>query len=105
MGTSDQQYIGWKMDSSVASKFSSKMSSIGTLSSSNKSAEYSNRNVILNRRVNTSGKFSADSSSWDVDSLGNNNGFFGSSSSSSSSGSSGSSSSGSSGSGSSTSRR
>ena len=103
MGTSDQQYIGWKMDSTVASKFSSKMSSIGTLSSSNKSAEYSNRNVILNRRVNTSGNFSADSSSWDVDSLGNNNGFFGSSSSSSSSGSSSSGSSGSSSSGSSSS--
>ena len=95
MGTGDQQYIGWKMDSNVASKFGSRLSSIGTLSSSVKSAEYSNRSVILNRRVNTSGSFSADSSSWDVDSLGNNNGFFGSSSSSGSS-SSGSSSSGSS---------
>ncbi|WP_296328667.1 pectinesterase family protein [uncultured Treponema sp.] len=102
MGTGDQQYIGWKMDSNVASKFGSRLSSIGTLSSSVKSAEYSNRNVILNRKVNTSGKFSADSSSWDVDSLGNNNGFFGSSSSSGSS-SSGSSSSGSSSSGSSSS--
>ncbi|MBR4599934.1 MAG: hypothetical protein IKO39_07790, partial [Treponema sp.] len=102
MGTGDQQYIGWKMDSNVASKFGSRLSSIGTLSSSVKSAEYSNRSVILNRRVNTSGKFSADSSSWDVDSLGNNNGFFGSSSSSGSS-SSGSSSSGSSSSGSSSS--
>ncbi len=102
MGTGDQQYIGWKMDSNVASKFGSRLSSIGTLSSSVKSAEYSNRNVILNRKVNTSGKFSADSSSWDVESLGNNNGFFGSSSSSGSS-SSGSSSSGSSSSGSSSS--
>ena len=102
MGTGDQQYIGWKMDSNVASKFGSRLSSIGTLSSSVKSAEYSNRNVILNRKVNTSGKFSADSSSRDVDSLGNNNGFFGSSSSSGSS-SSGSSSSGSSSSGSSSS--
>ncbi|MBR4323691.1 pectinesterase family protein [Treponema sp.] len=102
MGTGDQQYIGWKMDSNVASKFGSRLSSIGILSSSVKSAEYSNRSVILNRRVNTSGSFSADSSSWDVDSLGNNNGFFGSSSSSGSS-SSGSSSSGSSSSGSSSS--
>lgn len=102
MGTGDQQYIGWKMDSNVASKFGSRLSSIGTLSSSVKSAEYSNRSVILNRRVNTSGNFSADSSSWDVESLGNNNGFFGSSSSSGSS-SSGSSSSGSSSSGSSSS--
>ena len=102
MGTGDQQYIGWKMDSNVASKFGSRLSSIGTLSSSVKSAEYSNRSVILNRRVNTSGSFSADSSNWDVDTLGNNNGFFGSSSSSGSS-SSGSSSSGSSSSGSSSS--
>ena len=101
MGTGDQQYIGWKMDSTAASKFPSKMSSIGTISSSVKSAEYSNRNVILNRKVNTSGKFSADANAWDVDSLGNNNGFFSSGSSSSESSSSESSSSSSSSSGSS----
>ena len=80
MGTNDQQYIGWKMDSNVASKFSSKLSSIGTVSNSVKSSEYSNRNVILNRLVSTSGKFTDDSNKWDVDTLGKNNGFFGASS-------------------------
>ncbi len=73
MGTSNQQYIGWKLDSSAASKFSSKMSSIGTLSSSIKSREYGGRKAILNRLVSTSGSFSTNSSVWDIDSVIKNN--------------------------------
>jgi hypothetical protein len=76
MGTSDQQYIGWKLDSSAVSSFSGKLSSIGTLSSSVKSSEYSGRRAILNRNVNTSGKFSKDTSKyWNIDTTISNNGW------------------------------
>ena len=73
MGTSNQQYIGWKLDSSAASKFSSKMSSIGTLSSSIVSREYNGRKAILNRMVSTSGSFSTNSTVWDIDAVIRNN--------------------------------
>jgi hypothetical protein len=73
MGTSNQQYIGWKLDSSAASKFGSKMGSIGTLSSSIVSREYNGRKAILNRMVSTSGSFSTNSSVWDIDAVIRNN--------------------------------
>lgn len=76
MGTGDQQYIGWKLDSSAASKFPNRLSSIGVLSSSVKSSEYSGRRAILNRNVNTSGKFIKDTSKyWDIDKTISNNGW------------------------------
>jgi len=70
-GTGDQQYIGYKIDSTTAGKLSSK-SNVTTMSSSVKN-EYSGRRAILNRRVNTSGQFSKDSSVWDIDSTIKNN--------------------------------
>ncbi len=68
-GTADQQFIGWKIDSAAASKFTGKSSKIGVLSSDVKSKEYSGRRAILNRNYMVdSAKFEKDTSSfWDID--------------------------------------
>lgn len=68
-GTADQQYIGWKIDSAAASKFTGKSSKIGVLSDDVKSKEYSGRRAILNRNYMVdSAKFEKDTSSfWDID--------------------------------------
>ncbi|MBQ0051703.1 MAG: InlB B-repeat-containing protein [Treponema sp.] len=70
-GTADQQYIGWKIDSAAASKFTGKSSKIGVLSDAVKSKEYSGRRAILNRNyIVDSAKFEKDTSSnWDIDSF------------------------------------
>ena len=71
MGTSDQQYIGWKIDSAIASNYSDKDSSIGVLSDTTLANEYSGRRAILNRNYSTkTSAFSKDVESyWDIDSL------------------------------------
>ena len=69
MGTDDQQYIGWKVDSTIAAAYPDKLSSIGTLSENVKSNEYSGRRAILNRNysIKTSA-FSKDvENHWDID--------------------------------------
>lgn len=71
MGTSDQQYIGWKVDSTIASNYSEKLSSIGTLSDTTLQNEYAGRRAILNRNYSTKTEaFSKDvENNWDIDSL------------------------------------
>ncbi len=71
MGTSDQQYIGWKIDSTIASNYSSKLSSIGVLSDTTLENEYSGRRAILNRNYSTKTEaFSKDVENyWDIDSF------------------------------------
>ncbi|MCR4823397.1 MAG: Ig-like domain-containing protein [Treponema sp.] len=71
MGTNDQQYIGWKVDSAIANAYTGKMSSIGTISDDVKSKEYSGRRAILNRNYNIkTSAFSKDvENHWDIDSF------------------------------------
>ena len=71
MGTSDQQYIGWKIDSTLATAYPSKMASVGTISDDKLSKEYSGRRAILNRNYSVkTGAFSKDATNaWDIDAL------------------------------------
>lgn len=71
MGTSDQQYIGWKVDSTIADVYTSKMASIGTISDDVLSKEYSGRRAILNRNYSLkTSAFSKDvENTWDIDAL------------------------------------
>ncbi|WP_178842806.1 hypothetical protein [uncultured Treponema sp.] len=68
-GTADQQYIGWKVDADIASKYTSKASKIGTLSADTEEKEYSGRRAILNRNYMVdSARFEKDTASnWDID--------------------------------------
>lgn len=68
-GTSNQQYVGWKIDSTLAGAYGSKDSTIGVLSSDVKSKEYSGRRAILNRNYNISdSQFEKDISNyWNID--------------------------------------
>lgn len=68
-GTADQQYIGWKVDSEIASAYSNKAAKIGTLSVETKEKEYSGRRAILNRNYMVdSARFEKDTASnWDID--------------------------------------
>ncbi|MDD5789512.1 MAG: hypothetical protein PUE30_03165 [Spirochaetia bacterium] len=68
-GTADQQYIGWKVDADIASKYTSKASKIGTLSADTEEKEYSGRRAILNRNyIVDSARFEKDTASnWDID--------------------------------------
>lgn len=68
-GTADQQYIGWKVDADIASKYTSKASKIGTLSADTEDKEYSGRRAILNRNyIVDSARFEKDTASnWDID--------------------------------------
>lgn len=70
-GTTDQQYIGWKVDADIASKYTSKASKIGTLSADTEEKEYSGRRAILNRNyIVDSARFEKDTASnWDIDSF------------------------------------
>ena len=70
-GTEDQQYIGWKVDSTIASAYTSKASKIGTLSADTEEKEYSGRRAILNRNyIVDSARFEKDTASnWDIDSF------------------------------------
>jgi len=70
-GTSDQQYVGWKVDSTIASAYTSKASKIGTLSSDTKTKEYSGRCAVLNRNyLIESARFEKDTAAnWDIDSF------------------------------------
>lgn len=70
-GTADQQYIGWKVDADIASKYTSKASKIGTLSADTEEKEYSGRRAILNRNyIVDSARFEKDTASnWDIDSF------------------------------------
>ena len=71
MGTSDQQYIGWKVDSTIASAYAGKMASIGTISDTVKANEYSGRRAILNRNYSVKyEKFLKDAEkTWNIDSF------------------------------------
>ncbi|MBQ0051363.1 MAG: hypothetical protein KBT11_04785 [Treponema sp.] len=103
IGTSyDVTDIGWKMDSTTASKLGVSGKNY-IMNDSKKSAEYGDRNKIMNRYFDTSSKsYKAESNGWDLNSFASNMGWTGSSSSSSGSTSSGSTSSGSTSSGSTT---
>ena len=70
-GTTDQQYIGWKVDADIALKYTSKASKIGTLSADTEEKEYSGRRAILNRNyIVDSARFEKDTASnWDIDSF------------------------------------
>lgn len=90
--------IGWKMDSSTASKLGISGKNY-IMSDSKKSSEYADRAKIMNRYFNTSSKsYASESNGWDINGFASNMGWNGSSSSGSTS--SGSTSSGSSSSGS-----
>ena len=71
MGTSDQQNVGWKVDSTIAAAYASKMASIGTISDTVKANEYSGRRAILNRNYSVKyEKFLKDAEgAWDIDSF------------------------------------
>ena len=77
MGTGDQQYVGWKVDSTIGNAYSSKNSTIGVLSDTVKSNEYSGRETILNRVYNVgSSKFQKDTDAyWDIASVISDNGW------------------------------
>lgn len=71
MGTDDQQYVGWKIDSVSVTDSTGKLPSIGVISDEVKENEYSGRNTILNRFYSVKfGKFMQDPSTrWDVKAL------------------------------------
>lgn len=65
MGTDDQQFIGWKVDSDIAAAYPSMLSSIGVVSTRYEAREYNGRYAILNRLYNTSTqKFENASTLW-----------------------------------------
>lgn len=76
-GTSDQQYVGWKLDSTLGDVYASKDSTIGVLSDTTKSNEYSGRKAILNRYYDVANaKFVKDSeANWDIASVISENGW------------------------------
>lgn len=68
MGTDDQQYVGWKIDSTA---YTNKLASIGIISDTVKANEYSGRRAILNRNYIVKNEaFGKDAESyWPVDSF------------------------------------
>ena len=67
-GTSDQKYVGWKIDQTIADSYSSKSSSIGIVDSELQAKEYAGRNNIMNRYYDTANaKFVKDSeANWNL---------------------------------------
>lgn len=76
-GLDDQQYVGWKVDKALGDAYASKDSTIGVLSETTKSNEYSGRKTILNRYYDVANsKFAKDSESyWDIASVISANGW------------------------------
>lgn len=73
----DQKYVGWKVDSTIASAYPSKLSSIGTLDATTKANEYGGREAILNRLYNIDeGAFEKDKVTyWNIASVISANGW------------------------------
>ncbi|WP_294428507.1 Ig-like domain-containing protein [uncultured Treponema sp.] len=70
-GLADQQYVGWKVDSTIGNAYASKDSTIGVLSDTTKANEYSGRKAILNRYYDVANsKFVKDvEANWDIASV------------------------------------
>ncbi len=71
-GIGDNSVVGWKVDSAIATAYPSKGSNVGTLSDADKTAEYSNRGMILNKIITIDGSNTAyvidEDDMWDVSS-------------------------------------
>jgi len=72
-GVGDNSVVGWKVDSTLAAAYKSKASNVGTLSDADKTAEYSNRGMILNRLIAIDGTTTSyvtdETGFWDVTGL------------------------------------
>ncbi|MBQ0050594.1 MAG: hypothetical protein KBT11_00850 [Treponema sp.] len=70
--TTNVNTVGWKVDSTLAANYASKLASIGVLSAEDKTNEYSNRGMILNRLISidgsTTGYVTDEEDIWDVSS-------------------------------------
>lgn len=71
MGTTDQKYVGWKIDEDLAEAYGARKSSIGVIDADLEAKEYSGRRAILNRNYSVKfAKFLKDSESYfDVDAV------------------------------------
>lgn len=53
MGTTDQKYVGWKVDQTIADAYSGKSADIGVVDADLQTKEYAGRNNIMNRYYDT----------------------------------------------------